>query len=97
MKSTDHKVFEFGHTADAASTNSRNGFGAGAVVARDIPDWSVVAGNPGRVIRRRFADDICDALDALAWWDLPTEQVRDLVPLLASRDEPALRDALAAR
>ena len=27
--------------------------GAGAVVSRDIPEWSVAAGNPARVVRRR--------------------------------------------
>lgn len=24
---------------------------AGSIVTRDVPDWSVVAGNPGRVIK----------------------------------------------
>ncbi len=32
--------------------------GAGAVVAKDIPEWSVVAGNPARVIRYRKPE--CD-------------------------------------
>jgi maltose O-acetyltransferase len=27
--------------------------GAGAVVAKDVPDWAVVVGNPGRVIKLR--------------------------------------------
>ncbi len=27
--------------------------GAGAVVAKDVPEWSVVVGNPGRVIKSR--------------------------------------------
>lgn len=28
--------------------------GAGSIVTRDIPDWSVAAGNPARVIRKRI-------------------------------------------
>ena len=64
--------------------------GAGAVVTRDVTDWSIVAGNPARVIRRRFADETCAMLDQLAWWDREPDEVRDLVPLLASRDEGAL-------
>jgi maltose O-acetyltransferase len=27
--------------------------GAGAVIAKDVPEWAVVVGNPGRVIRLR--------------------------------------------
>ena len=31
--------------------------GAGSVVTRDIPDWSVAAGNPCRVIRKITEED----------------------------------------
>ena len=31
--------------------------GAGSVVTKDIPDWSVAAGNPCRVIRKITEDD----------------------------------------
>ena len=29
---------------------------AGSIVVRDVPDWSIVAGNPATVIRRRMLD-----------------------------------------
>ena len=64
------------------------------MVTWDVPDWSIVAGNPARVIRKRFSDATCARLDALAWWDLPPEEVTTLIPLLASRDEEALIRAL---
>lgn len=68
--------------------------GAGAVVAGDVPDFTVVAGNPARIVRQRFSDEICAMLTELAWWERPVSEVRDLVPLLASRNEGALREAV---
>ncbi len=69
--------------------------GARAVVSRDVPSWSVVAGNPGRVVRRRFPDEVCALLDRLAWWDLPLDEIRAILPVLASNDLPALKDTVA--
>ncbi len=37
--------------------------GAGAVVAHDVPPWSVVAGNPARVVRRRRPADPSSTAD----------------------------------
>jgi phosphonate metabolism protein (transferase hexapeptide repeat family) len=41
----------------------------GAVVTKDVPDYTIVAGNPARVIRRRFSEEISEGLIRLAWWD----------------------------
>lgn len=69
--------------------------GARAVVAKDVPSWSVVAGNPGRVVRRRFPDRVCALLDRLAWWDLPQDEIRAILPVLASADVGALAETVA--
>lgn len=42
---------------------------AGAVVVKDVPSYSVVGGNPARVIRYRFSDDVIERLLALRWWE----------------------------
>ena len=64
--------------------------GARAVVAGDVPAYSVVAGNPARVVRRRFSErDIATLLD-LAWWDWPDEALTAGLPHLASGDISAL-------
>ena len=57
---------------------------ARAVVTRDVPPFAVVAGNPARVVRRRFDEATVAALLDAAWWDLPHESVSRLVPLLSS-------------
>ena len=55
-----------------------------AVVAKDVPPYAIVAGNPARVIRLRFADDIVDALCRIRWWDWPDDRIHVAAPLLAS-------------
>jgi len=48
----------------------------GAVVTKDVPDYTIVAGNPARIIRRRFPEEIAERLKALAWWDWEHAQLR---------------------
>lgn len=44
--------------------------GARAVVTRDVPAFAIVAGNPARLVRRRFDDATCEALLRSRWWRL---------------------------
>lgn len=69
--------------------------GAGAVVGGEVPDYAIVAGNPGRVIRRRFDDATIARLMALRWWDWPAEKIEAATPALAQADLDAL-EAFAA-
>jgi phosphonate metabolism protein (transferase hexapeptide repeat family) len=50
--------------------------GAGAVVTKDVAPYTIVAGNPARVIRRRFSEEISERLQALQWWDWPHGRLR---------------------
>ncbi|AUH33687.1 CatB-related O-acetyltransferase [Paracoccus tegillarcae] len=68
--------------------------GAGAVVGGTVPDYAVVAGNPGRVLRMRYAPDQVAVLMRLQWWDWPAEAVEAAIPALAAGDISAL-EALA--
>jgi phosphonate metabolism protein (transferase hexapeptide repeat family) len=48
---------------------------AGALVTKDVPAYSIVVGNPARVLRPRFETAIADRLQALAWWDWPHDRL----------------------
>ena len=53
---------------------------AGAVVTKDVPPYTIVAGNPARAIRRRCPEEVADRLAALAWWDWDHETLRRTLP-----------------
>lgn len=44
--------------------------GAGAVVSKDLPDFAVAVGNPAKVIKMRFSDEIIELLSQWEWWKL---------------------------
>jgi acetyltransferase-like isoleucine patch superfamily enzyme len=50
--------------------------GAHAVVTKDVPPYSVVVGNPGKVVKQRFPDGIISDLLDLKWWRLAPWQLR---------------------
>ena len=35
---------------------------AGAVVTKDVQDYCIVGGNPARVIKKRFSDDVVEKI-----------------------------------
>jgi acetyltransferase-like isoleucine patch superfamily enzyme len=60
--------------------------GCRAVVARDVPPYAIVAGNPATVTRMRFDPDTVDRLLASAWWDWEPARIRERLPLILSAD-----------
>lgn len=60
--------------------------GAGAVVLEDVAPYTIVFGNPAKIVRKRFPEDIIAALLDLQWWDLSRDQIDGLRPLLLGRD-----------
>ena len=71
--------------------------GTNSVVAKDIPPYAVAAGNPCRVIRKRFDDELIDILLKFRWWDKSIEEIECLMPILCCSDLEKVRKELKAR
>ena len=64
---------------------------AGAVVVKDVPPYAIVGGNPAKVLKYRFDEDVITHLLALKWWErpiaelatLPFDDVRKCIALLS--------------
>jgi hypothetical protein len=51
--------------------------GAGAVVTRDIPPYSIAVGVPAAVIKRRFQERVAQRLEGVGWWNWSHETLRE--------------------
>jgi len=63
--------------------------GANAVVTRDVPPYTIVAGNPAVAIRKRFSEELINRLLLVAWWEWPEDRLRACVRLLMNGDVEA--------
>ena len=60
--------------------------GLNSVITRDVPPYTIVAGNSAKAVRKRFDDELIDLLLKLKWWDKSVEEINVLIPLLSCSD-----------
>jgi len=58
--------------------------GANAVVTHNVDPYEIMAGVPARRLKRRFAPEISERIEALAWWDWPVAKLADAIPDMQS-------------
>lgn len=58
----------------------------GAIVTRDVEPYSIVAGNPAKIIKYRFSPEVITQLLNIRWWDWPEALIRKHMTSLQSNE-----------
>ena len=66
--------------------------GAGSVVTKDVPAYHIVAGNPAKIIKKRFSDELSDLIEDTKWWENTTSEMSEfrdafLINILSDEDQ----------
>ena len=51
--------------------------GSTATVAKDVPPYAIVVGNPGKVVKYRFTPSQIDGLLQIQWWNWDEEKIKE--------------------
>ena len=60
--------------------------GANSVVGSDVEPYTIVVGDPARVLRKRFDDEMIELLLRFKWWDKSIDEINSLIPVLTCGD-----------
>ena len=59
---------------------------AKSVVVSDVPAYSIVGGNPAKVIKQRFCDETIKTLLEIAWWDWDIKKISTNLEKIVTAD-----------
>lgn len=51
---------------------------AGSVVTKNVEPYSIVGGNPAKLIKYRFSSELIKRIEALGFWDMPIEDIQSV-------------------
>ena len=67
---------------------------AKSVVTKDVEPYTIVGGNPAKVIRKRFGDDVIQLLLKIKWWYWEAEKITENISILCSQDIERLKELI---
>jgi virginiamycin A acetyltransferase len=65
--------------------------GTNSLVTKDVAPYSIVGGNPAKIIRKRFADETIEFLLTLQWWHWTPEKITENLAAITTGDIDTLR------
>ncbi len=71
--------------------------GANSVVGSDIEPYTIVVGNPAKILRKRFDEELIELLLKFRWWDKSVEEINDLIPILTNSNLVKVEQELRTR
>jgi len=70
--------------------------GAESVVGSNIEPYSIAVGNPAKIVRKRFDDEMIELLLKFKWWNLSIDKINELIPLLHNSNLEYVKERLTA-
>lgn len=67
------------------------------MVGSHVDDYTIVVGNPAKVLRKRFDDEMIALLLQFQWWDKSVDEINHLIPVLTCGDLEKVRAELKMR
>lgn len=65
--------------------------GTNALVTKDVGPYEIWGGNPARLIRKRFSEEVIGVLLKIQWWNWPIGKITDNADVLISNDIDELK------
>ncbi len=79
----------FGHESlimPAVQIGSGAIIGSRSVVTKDVPPYTIVAGNPAKIIKQRFSDKQVKQLLKISWWNWPYDIIEKNIQAITNAD-----------
>lgn len=71
--------------------------GAYCVVSKDIPSYAVAVGNPCRIVKYRFDEEMIELLNKFQWWNKSEEEITKIMPILTNPNIDEVKKYLKAK
>ena len=65
---------------------------ANSVVVKDIPTYHIAGGNPCKIVKKRFDDELIEFLLTIKWWDWSPYKIFDNLGILCSGDLAKIKE-----